>query len=148
MRMRMQKLAPLEARHPVSGRAMDIDFAEDLRIDFDDLHGELKNWPRRVEQILQLRDVAADELNRAKHEEYNTEEALYLEISDRLGKGTSETAIKTNAKADPRMRAAYRARMDAERRFKAAESVVQALMEKRVAMILEVRLRTRTTEEV
>ncbi len=125
-------LAPLKAKHPVTGRSIQVDLENDVTIG-PDIREELRETSRRFAFYLQLLDVARDDLRVAQHLEYCEEEDLYIPIKESVPKAT-ETEIKTRVKAHPKMRQAFRVRMEAEERYKHAESAV-ASMEKKARLL-------------
>ncbi len=102
-----------------------------------DLDEELIRFPGLFSWWLQLRNLAEDDYDDAKHEELSVAEDLALRIRHKmLGKGErpTETLIKTRVKAHPKMRRAFRKRMLAERKWRQLCSAVDAMTEKKWAM--------------
>ncbi len=130
-------LPTLKYLHPSTGKEMEVDYSRDVRIG-PDLERELRELPSRMAWFASIRDGAADALRASQHEEYCTEEDLYLEIKTQLedlGSKVTETEVKNRVKAHPRMRTAYRAQMAAKERARHAESVFQLLVEKRWILV-------------
>src|SRR5260221_5335550 len=89
--------------------------------------------PKRFAFLLGVLEAGRDDLRQAQHEEYCTEEDLYVAEIGGDAK-TKVTDVKAMVKAHPKMRAAFRARMGAESRFKHAEAAVKAVEEARKDM--------------
>lgn len=131
-----QRCAPIDARHPTTGKWIKVDFQKDARIG-SDLDKELVRFPGLVSWYLQLRDQADADLDRARHKEHNVSEDLDMVIRQRhasKGEKLTETQLKTAIRAHPRMRKAFRRRMKAEQTYRALKSAVEALIEKKWSM--------------
>jgi len=124
-----REVGPIKAIHPMSGKIIDVYPQRDARIG-SDLDQELRRLPGVMSWWVALRDGAKKHLNEAMHEEHNTSEDLYAEVRVKQPKAT-ETTVKMAVKAHPRMRKAFRARMDAEDMHRRLESQCVAIGEKR-----------------
>jgi hypothetical protein len=120
---------PIKAIHPATHKLVTVDPQKDARIG-GDLDVELRRLPGVLSWWLALRDTAEMLLDEARHEEHNVGEDLYDELRQQSSKAT-ETALKMAVKKDPRMRRAFRARMDAEEMHRRLKSAVDAISEKR-----------------
>lgn len=134
-----EELPILEARHPVTGKMVEIDYSRDVSIG-SDVKADARRLSRKFSWYRAIRDAARDDLREALFEEHCAEEDVYVEIKAAVDAKTTETEVKTRVKAHPRMRSAFRNRMDAERRYKRAESVIEGLIEKRNALRMVVDL--------
>ncbi len=124
---------PIKAIHPMTGKVIEVDPQRDAKIS-SDLDAELRRLPALMSWYLSLRDTADKHLREAKHEEHNAEEDLYEEMRIKNPKGT-ETAIKMAVKKHPRMRRAFRARMEATDMHQRLKSQVLAIEEKRWSLM-------------
>jgi len=124
-----REVGPIKAVHPVSGKVITVYPQKDARIG-GDLDAELRRLPGLLSWWLSLRDTAETILDEARHQEHNVNEDLYDELRQKSPKAT-ETALKMAAKKHPRMREAFRARMDAEHMHRRLKSAVEAILEKR-----------------
>ena len=122
-------VGPIKAVHPSTGKVIEVDPQKDAKIS-SDLDSELRRLPALLSWWLALRDRAAKHLRDARHEEHNVEEDIYVELREKQPKAT-ETAIKMAVKKHPRMRKAFRERMDAEDMHQKLKSAVEAISEKR-----------------
>ncbi len=121
---------PIKAIHPATRKIIEVDPQKvDARIS-QDLDAELRRLPGVLSWWLSLRDVAEAVRDEARHEEHNAAEDLYDELRQKGPKST-ETALKMAVKKHPRMREAFRARMDAEDMYRRLKSAVQVIEEKR-----------------
>lgn len=138
----------IEAIHPVSGKVIKVNYQKDAAI--GDLDEDLRRLPGLLAWYTRLRDVAKDVVTEARHDEHNTKEDLSLEIRKEVeeeGSSIKETELRIRVTADPRMRAAFRRRMDAEAMLRRLESAVAAIIEKKWSLrgMVELR-RSRATE--
>lgn len=122
-------VGPIKAIHPMTGKTIEVDPQKDSFIG-SDLDLSLRRLPGLLSWYMALRDIAKTRLRDAKHAEHNIEEDCYAEIRERNPKVT-ETTVKMAVKKDPRMRKAFRARMDAEDMYQKLSSAVEAISEKR-----------------
>lgn len=125
-----RQVGPIEAIHPMTGKTITVYPQRDARIG-SDLDAELRRLPGVLSWWVALRDTAKKHLDRAMHEEHNVSEDLYEEYRGNTRKSATETSIKMAVKRDPRMREAFRARMDAEDMHRRIASQVEAIAEKR-----------------
>lgn len=128
--------APVEARHPVTGAEIRVNYQRDSMIQ-GDLDEELTRYPGTLSWYLQLRNQAETDLDDAKHEELNVSEDLSIRIREKIesrGEKATETQIKTMVKAHPKMRKAFRRRMRAEEVHRELAAAVEAMIEKKWAM--------------
>lgn len=123
-------VGPIKAVHPETKRIITVYPQRDARIG-SDLDMELRRLPALVSWWIALRDEAETRVKEARHEEHNAEEDLYEEYRGKAPKGATETSIKMAVKRDPRMRKAFRARMDAEDMHRRLRGQVEAILEKR-----------------
>ncbi len=124
-----REVGPIKAVHPMTKKIITVFPQRDSRIS-SDLDAELRRLPGMLSWWLALRDEAEKLLKEARHEEHNVDEDLYEEYRGKAAKAT-ETSIKMAVKRDPRMRKAFRARMDAEDMHRRLKSAVEAILEKR-----------------
>lgn len=124
---------PIKAIHPSTGKIIEVDPQRDAKIS-SDLDAELRRLPALLSWYLSLRDTAEKYLRDAKHEEHNAEEDLYEELRAKSPKAT-ETTIKMAVKKSPRMRKAFRERMDAQDMHQRLKSQVEAIAEKRWSLM-------------
>lgn len=117
---------PIEAIHPMTGKTIQVSPQRDALIGTD-LNKEQRRMPGIIGWYLALRDRAAEAYRDARHEEHNADEELYEEFRASLPKATTETAVKMKVKNHPRMRAAFRARMDAKAMLQRLESAVKTM---------------------
>jgi hypothetical protein len=122
-------VGPIKAIHPMTDKVIEVDPQKDAKIG-SDLSTELRRLPGVLSWWVALRDRAAKHLRECQHEEHNVSEDLYAELRAKNPKVT-ETTIKMAVKADPRMRKAFRARMEAEDMHQKLKSQVGAIEEKR-----------------
>lgn len=120
---------PIKAIHPTTGKTILVDPQKDAKISAD-LDRELRRLPALLSWYLALRDCAEKHLREARHQEHNVSEDLDAEVRELMPKAT-ETAIKMAVKKHPRMRDAFRARMDAMDMHQQLASQVKAIEEKR-----------------
>lgn len=122
-------VGPIKALHPMTKKVIEVDPQKDARIS-DDWDRDLTRLPGLLSWYAALRDTADTHFREAKHEEHNTFEDIYGELRERNPKVT-ETTVKMATKKDPRMRKAFRVRMDAEEMHQKLKSAVEVLQEKR-----------------
>lgn len=122
-------VGPIKALHPLTGKTIEVDPQKDAFIG-SDLNIALRRLPGLMSWYMALRDRAKTRLRDAKHAEHNMDEDIYGEIRERNPKVT-ETTVKMAVKKDPRMRKAFRERMDAEDMYQKLSSAVEAISEKR-----------------
>jgi len=127
-----RNVGPINAIHPFTGRVIEVDPQRDARISYD-LDTELTRLPGVLSWWFALRDRAEEILREARHEEHNAEEDLYEGLREKNPKAT-ETALKMKLKKDPRMRKAFRDRMDAETTYVRLKSAVEVLIQKGYAL--------------
>lgn len=125
-----REVGPINAVHPMTKKAIKVYPQRDARIS-SDLDAELRRMPGLLSWWIALRDEAESRVKEARHEEHNVDEDLYEEYRSKSSKGATETSIKMAVKRDPRMRRAFRARMDAEDMHRRIKSQVEAIVEKR-----------------
>lgn len=119
---------PIKAIHPSTGKTIEVDPQKDAKIS-SDLDKELKRMPALYSWYCSLRDRAETRLREARHLEHNTEEDIYDELRAKNPKVT-ETTIKMAVRKDPRMRKAFRERMDAEDMHEKLKSAVETFVQK------------------
>jgi exonuclease VII large subunit len=124
---------PIQAIHPSTNKVIEVDPQRDAKIS-SDLDKELRRLPALLSWYMALRDHAGARLREAMHDEHNAEEDLYGELREKNPKAT-ETTIKMAVKKQPRMRKAYRDRMDAETMHQRLKSAVEAIAEKRWSLM-------------
>lgn len=117
---------PIEAIHPATGKTILVHPQKDALIGLD-LNKEHRRMSGLYGWYSALRDRAAEAYREARHEEHNADEELYEEFRASLPKTTTETAVKNKVKNHPRMRAAFRARMDAKAMLQRLESAVKTM---------------------
>lgn len=122
-------VGPIKAIHPMTGKTIEVDPQKDAFIG-SDLNLSLRRLPGLLSWYMALRDRAKTRFRDAKFEEHNASEDIYAEIRERNPKVT-ETTVKMAVKKDPRMRKAFRERMEAEDMLQKLESAVKAIDEKR-----------------
>lgn len=120
------------AIHPTTRKLIQVDYQRDAKI--TDLNEDLRRLPGTLSWYLRLRDVAKDFVKEARHAEHNAEEDLSVELRD-ADDGLKETEIRTRIKAHPKMREAFRKRMDAESMLRGLESAVLAIQEKKWSLM-------------
>lgn len=120
---------PIKAIHPMTGKTIEVDPQRDAKIGYD-IDKELRRLPALMSWYMRLRDIAEKHLREMKHQEHNVSEDLDAEHRTLMPKST-ETAIKMAVKKHPRMREAFRARMDAQDMHQNLASQVKAIEEKR-----------------
>lgn len=125
-----REVGPIRAIHPMTKKVITVYPQRDSLIG-SDLDAELRRLPGVLSWWIALRDEAKTRLKVALHEEHNTDEDLYEEYRAKAPKGATETSVKMAVKRDPRMRAAFRARMDAEDMHRRLDGQVAAISEKR-----------------
>lgn len=128
---RKRTVGRIKAIHPLSKREIYVNPQRDAMIS-EDLDKELRRLPALLSWYLALRAVAKTALNEARHEEHNVSEDLYAERREKTnGKKVTETELKMAVKTDPRMRAAFRKRMDAEEMVRNMEDAVEQISTKK-----------------
>lgn len=125
-----REVGPIRAIHPMTKKVITVYPQRDALIG-SDLDAELRRLPGVLSWWIALRDEAKARLKETLHEEHNTDEDLYEEYRAKAPKGATETSVKMAVKRDPRMRRAFRARMDAEDMHRRLEGQVVAISEKR-----------------
>jgi len=121
---------PVKAIHPFTKKVITVHPLKDARIS-NDLDAELRRLPGVLSWWISLRDEAEKHAKEARHDEHNAGEDLYEEYRGKAAKAATETSIKMAVKRDPRMREAFRARMDAENMHRRLKGAVEAISEKR-----------------
>lgn len=124
-----RSVGPIKAIHPMTGKTIEVDPQKDAFIG-SDLNLALRRLPGLLSWYMALRDRAKTRLRDAKHAEHNAGEDIYGEIREKNPKLT-ETTVKMAVKKDPRMRKAFRERMDAEDMYQKLSSAVESISEKR-----------------
>lgn len=124
-----REVGPIKAIHPMTNKVVEVWPQKDIRIT-NDLDTELTRLPGLLSWWVALRDHAEKYLREASHEEHNAEEDLYEEMRAKNPKGT-ETAVKMAVKKHPRMRKAFRERMEAENMYKKLKGQCEAIFEKK-----------------
>jgi hypothetical protein len=125
-------VGPIKAIHPATGKVIEVDPQKDAFIG-SDLHLSLRRLPGLLSWYFALRDRAETRLREAKHAEHNAEEDAYAELRERNPKVT-ETTIKMAVRKDPRMRKAFRERMDAEDMHEKLKSAAETFIQKGYAL--------------
>lgn len=125
-----REVGPISAIHPMTKKVIEVYPQKDARIG-DDLSLELSRLPGLLSWWLALRDEAEKRVKEMRHEEHNVDEDLYEEYRGKAVKAATETSIKMAVKRDPRMRNAFRSRMDAEDMHRRLKSAVEGILEKR-----------------
>jgi len=125
-----REVGPIKAIHPMTKKIIEVYPQRDARIG-DDLDAELRRMPGLLSWWIALRDEAESRVKEVRHEEHNVDEDLYEEYRAKVAKGATETSIKMAVKRDPRMRKAFRARMDAEDMHRRIKGQLEAIVEKR-----------------
>lgn len=125
-----REVGPIKAIHPMTKKVITVYPQKDARIGHD-LDAELRRLPGLLSWWVSLRDEAEMLLKERRHEEHNVDEDLYEEYRGKAAKAATETSIKMAVKRDPRMRKAFRARMDAEDMHRRLKSSVEVILEKR-----------------
>lgn len=125
-----REVGPIKAIHPETKKLIKVYPQRDARIG-GDLDLELRRLPGLLSWWISLRDEAENRLKEARHDEHNVDEDLYEEYRAKAVKAATETSIKMAVKRDPRMRRAFRARMDAEDMYRRIKGQVEAIAEKR-----------------
>lgn len=124
-----REVGPIKAIHPATKKVIEVNPQKDARIG-SDLDQELRRLPAVLSWYIALADEAEKHLREAQHEEHNVSEDLYAELRAKSPKST-ETTIKMAVKVLPRMRKAFRARMDAEDMHQKLKNQVKAIEEKK-----------------
>jgi hypothetical protein len=124
---------PIKAIHPFKKTEIMVDPQRDARIG-SDIDKEFHRMPALHGWYASLCDEAETHLREAKHEEYNVMEDLDHEIRQKKPKATTETTIKMAIKRHPKMRAAFRNRMDAEDMYNRLKSAVETMKQKSYAL--------------
>lgn len=138
---RSRRSASVLAKHPSSSEVIWIDVQKDAFIG-PNIDRELTRLPGLLAWYISLRDVAEDAYREAMFEEHCAEEDIYGEVrAGRKTKGT-ETEMKMAVRQHPRMREAFRKRMDAEKMFRDLKSACEVIGEKKWVLSSIVRLRT------
>lgn len=125
-----REVGPIKAIHPATKKLITVSPQKDARIG-GDLDVELRRLPGVLSWWIALRDEAEKHVKEARHEEHNVGEDLYEEYRGKAVKSATETSIKMAVKRDPRMREAFRDRMDAEDMHRRLKGQVEAISEKR-----------------
>lgn len=129
-----REVGPIKAVHPVTKKIITVYPQKDARVGHD-LDAELRRNPGIMSWWIALRDEAETLVKEARHEEHNVEEDLYEEYRGKAPKAATETSIKMAVKRDPRMRKAFRARMDAEAMHRRLKGQVEAIAERRWSLM-------------
>lgn len=129
-----REVGPISAIHPMTKKRIEVYPQRDAKIGYD-LDEELRRLPGLLSWWISLRDEAEQLVKWVRHEEHNTDEDLYEEYRGKSPKGATETSIKMAVKRDPRMRKAFRARMDAEDMHRRLKGAVEAIQEKRWSLM-------------
>jgi hypothetical protein len=125
-----REVGPISAIHPMTKKVIRVHPQRDARIG-GDIDAELRRLPGLLSWWIALRDEAESHLKEARHLEHNVDEDLYEEYKSGSPKSATETKIKMKVKRDPRMREAFRHRMDAEDMHRRLKGQVEAIAEKR-----------------
>lgn len=121
----------IKALHPQTKSEIYVKPQRDAMIT-SDLDMELRRLPGLLSWYLALRSTAKTALKNAMHNEHNVSEDLYAEKRAEKGaKKTTETELKMAVKTDPRMRVAYRHRMEAEEMVRNMEDAVEQITTKK-----------------
>lgn len=128
-----REVGPIKAIHPETKKVITVYPQKDARIG-GDLDEELRRLPGVLSWWIALRDEADKLRDEARHEEHNAGEDLYEQFRAKNPKAT-ETALKMMIKRDPRMREAFRVRMDAEHTHRRLKGAVEAISEKRWSLM-------------
>jgi hypothetical protein len=129
--------APIETVNPSTGNVIKVNPQKDALI--TDVDKDLRRLPGTYAWYCQLRDKAKKAFKDARHAEHCMEEDLYVKLSDdSLAEGRkrpTETELKMRIKVHPKMRKAYRARMEAAALLQELESAVSAIEMKKWALM-------------
>lgn len=125
-------VGPFKAIDPYTSKVITIDPQRDAMIRFD-YSTELKRQGGLLSWWLAVCDRAEEALRDARHEEHNVSEDIDDELREKHSKMT-ETALKMKRNKDPRMRKAFRVRMDAETLHNRLKSAVKAIEAKGFAL--------------
>lgn len=125
-----REVGAIKAIHPMTKKIIKVYPQRDARIG-SDLNAELRRLPALLSWWISLRDEAESRVKEARHVEHNVDEDLYEEYRGKAVKAATETSIKMAVKRDPRMREAFRTRMDAEDMHRRLRGAVEAISEKR-----------------
>jgi hypothetical protein len=128
-----REVGPIKAIHPMTDKIIDVYPQRDARIG-GDIDAELIRLPAILSWWYALRDRADKHLRERQHAEHNISEDLYGELREKSPKAT-ETTIKMAVKKHPKMRKAFRERMDAEDMHQQLESQAKAIEEKRWSLM-------------
>lgn len=128
-----REVGPIKAISPMTGKPIVVYPQRDARIG-SDINLELKRMPGVLSWWVALSARAEKHLREAMHEEHNVFEDLYGEVREKNPKAT-ETTIKMAVKKHPRMRKAFRERMDAEDMHKQLKGQVEAIWEKKWSLM-------------
>lgn len=121
----------LKALHPYTGQEIYVNPQKDAIISHD-LDTELRRLPGTLGWYLALKTKAKSALDEARHAEHNISEDLYAEKrTEKGGSKVTETELKMLVKSDPRMRKAFRRRMDAETMVRNMEDAVEQIQSKK-----------------
>lgn len=142
-----REVGPIKAISPMTGKIIQVYPQKDARIG-DDIDLELRRLPGVLSWYMRLRDIAEKHLNEVQHVEHNANEDLHVELRAANPKAT-ETTIKMSVKSHPRMRKAYRDRMEAQDMHKNLDSQVKAIEAKRwcLTSLAKDTLTERTTKD-
>ena len=133
-----RKCGDIDAIHPTTGSIIRVNYQRDALI--RDLDEDLRRLPGTLSWYVQLRDTAKAAYKEAMYREHCVEEDLSVKIREE-DDTLKETEIKMRVRTSLQMRAAYRARMDAETMLRNLESAVQTIVEKKWALKAMVDLR-------
>ena len=122
---------PIKAIHPSTGKTIEVDPQKDAKI--TDLNRDLVRMGPLYSWYAQLRDRAETRLREARYLEHCADEDVYDELRTKNPKVT-ETTIKMAVRKDPRMRKAFRERMDAEDMHEKLKSAVDTMVQKGYAL--------------
>ncbi len=123
---------PIKAIHPSTGKIIEVDPQKDAKVS-SDLTRELMRIGPLYGWYAQLRDQASTQLREARYVEHCVDEDVYAELRAKNPKAT-ETVIKMAVRKDPRMRKAFRERMDAEEMHEKLKSAVDTMVQKGYAL--------------
>jgi hypothetical protein len=124
---------PIRAFHPEKKKVILVDPQRDARIG-SDINKEMHRMPALYGWYAQLCDEAEMLLREARHEEHNVAEDLDREIREKKPRPRTETGVKMAVKRHPRMREAFRNRMDALDMYNRLKSAVEIMKQKSYAL--------------
>jgi len=126
-----REVGRVKALHPQTKAEIYVNPQRDALIS-SDLDMELRRLPGTLSWYLALKTAAKTALDEAKHNEHNVSEDLYAQKrAERGAAKTTETELKMLVKVDPKMRRAFRKRMEAEEMLRNMEDAVEQIQSKK-----------------